>query len=242
MRSQDALLGVLLLPRLLDERRELRASSPTRWLLTLLRLGGPVVVLFTPQMFFWQHVYGKPLLVPPGPDFLPWWRPRLLQLLFSTWNGAFLWSPVLLIGCVGLLTTRDRSLRWALAAALLLEFYSSSVLLDWWGGRAFGARRLVSIAPLAILGLAFWVQRLRDSRRRLGIGIGIVLLACVWNLRLAVHYRDGLLPGNPGNAGEYLRHPGLGPNHATPYGQWDYPRLFRELWRADRIRSASARS
>jgi len=233
VRSQDALLGVLVVPRLVQELPARR--TPTRWIAALLRLGLPVVILFAPQMVFWQHVYGRPLLIPPGPDFLPWWKPHLPQLLLSTWNGAFLWSPMLAIGCVGLLTTRDRSLRWAFVAALVLEFYSSSVLLDWWGGRSFGARRLVSIAPLAIVGLVFWGQRLRGSRWQRGIAAGVLVVACVWNLRLAVHYRDGLLPGNPGNPPEYLRHPGLGPDHATPYGQWDYARFLRELWRAERL-------
>jgi len=127
-------------------------------------------------------------------------------------------------------------LRWAFVAALALEFYSSSVLLDWWGGRSFGARRLVSIAPLAIVGLAFLGERLRGaSRRRLGVAAAALVLACVWSLRLASHYRAGLLPGNPGNPREYLRHPGLGADHATPYGHWDYPRLIREVWRAERL-------
>ncbi len=238
MRSQDALLGTLLLPRLWDAWR---TTSRRNALVVLLRLALPAVVMFAPQMFFWKHIYGRMLLVPPGPDFLPWWKPHLPHLLVSTWNGAFLWSPVLLLGLAGLWWTPDRALRTAFFAAVVLELYSSSVLLDWWGGRAFGARRLISLAPLAVVGLGFVMDRLRGARRRWAWAIALVALACVWNLRLATHYRNGLLPGNPGNAREYVRHPGLGPEHATPYGPWDHPRLFRELWRAERIRGASAR-
>lgn len=243
MRSQDAVLGVLLLPRLWDELRAPRGTFWAHATRTILRVAVPTAVLFTPQMVFWQHMYGRPLLVPPGPDLLPWWKPHVLHLLFSTWNGAVLWSPLLALGCLGVLTLPDRGMRWALIAALVLEAYTSSLLLDWWGGRAFGARRLVSIAPLVIVGVAYGAHHLRARRRQLGLGVGVAVaaLACLWNLHLASLYRDGLLPGNPGNAGEYLRHPGLGPNHATPYGHWDYARLLREVWRAQGIRREAPR-
>ncbi|MFQ5599746.1 MAG: hypothetical protein ACE5G2_04240 [Candidatus Krumholzibacteriia bacterium] len=241
VRSQDVLLGVLLAPRLLDEWRSRREDPPSSRARALLRFLLPALLGFAPQMLFWMRIYGTPLLVPPGPDFLPPWKPQVLPLLFSTWNGAFIWSPTLLVGLLGLFWVRDRSLRLAFAIALVLEVYSGSVIADWWGGRAFGARRLVSIAPIAMVGLAFLLQHLRRSRRMLAALVLALTLGCFWSLRLAEYQRRGLLPPNPGSHADYVRHHAPGSKHARPYGLWDYPRLLSEIVDAERMLRAETR-
>ena len=228
VRSQDAALGVLLLPRLLQEWRGPRRAQ-------LWRFAVPAVLAFLPQMLFWQRIYGKFLLVPPGPDFAPLWKPQVLHVLFSTWNGILPWSPVLLLGLLGWILVRDRPLRLSMAVAALLALYSSSILLDWWGGNAFGPRRLSALAPLAAIGLA---HGLAGSRARsLGLGLFLLLL-CAVDLRLADYKVRRLLPGNPGNAADYVRHYAPGSKHTFPYGHLDYPRLIAECFEAERMRGA----
>jgi hypothetical protein len=60
------------------------------------------------------------------------------------------------------LLRRNRELASVALAALVLLVASNSLAADWWGGSAFGLRRLVSATPLLALGLAgFFV----DARR-----------------------------------------------------------------------------
>ena len=225
VRSQDAALGVLLVPRL---RAEWRGTQRAR----LWRFAVPALLAFAPQMLFWQRIYGRPLLVPPGPDFLPAWQPHIFHLLFSTWNGVLPWSPVLVLGLAGWALVRDRPLRWAMVVALALVLYSSALLLDWWGGNAFGPRRLVSLVPLAIVGLAQLLQGART--RTLPVALALALM-CAINLRVAEYKVHGLLPGNPGNAADYVRHYTPGSKSTYPYGHLDYPRLIREGFEAERM-------
>jgi len=241
MRTQDVLMGALLLPRLATEIRAHRGQPLRRWGGLGLRFAVPALVAFAPQMLFWQRIYGKPLLVPPGPDFLPPWQPHVVHLLFSTWNGAFLWSPVLLVGTLGLLRLRDPPLRLALLAAVLLEVYACAILADWWGGRAFGARRLVSIVPLAVVGLVCVADSLRRSPWRIA-GLALFLCAaCFWSERLALYQVEGLLPRNPGNAADYVRHYAPGTRHTFRYGYWDYPRLIGEVVEAEELLRSAGR-
>jgi len=242
VRSQDAVFGLLLAPRLLDEWRAVR-SVPARSLLVL-RFLLPALVVFAPQMLFWQRIYGVPLLVPPGPDVLPLWKPQLLHLLFSTWNGVLPWAPLLLVGTIGLPFFPDRRWRWFAWGAIALQLYTSAILLDWWGGGSFGPRRLVSIVPVASVGMAFLLHALvqwsrRSWPRRLVLTGACMLCAAsmLWPIRVAEYKLAGFLPLNPGNAMQYLRHHAPGSPDAQPWGHWDYARLVRELRQAETLRA-----
>lgn len=231
MRSQDAIWGVLLVPRLLETWRDRK-----RW--DLLRFLWPTLVAFLPQALFWQRIYGRALLVPPGPDFLPWWKPQLLQLLASTWNGVLPWSPILLLGLVAWFAVPEKSLRLAVFTGSVLALYSSSILLDWWGGAAFGPRRLVAMAPVAAIGLAHVLRRRPSWALALTT---LLVLLCALEIRLAQYKLRGLLPANPGNAADYVRHYPPGSPRALRYGHWDYARLVSECLDAERWMRTTSR-
>jgi len=245
VRSQDAVFGLLLAPRLIDDWKH-GAGWRSR-LGLLLRFLVPAILVFTPQMIFWNEIYGKPLLIPPGPDVLPLWKPQILHLLFSTWNGVLPWAPLLLVGIVGLAWNNDR--RWRLFAwgAIALQLYSSSILLDWWGGGSFGPRRLVSIVPVAAVGLAFLLQQLVVRRRSLPARLalaGILVLLLVSMLvpiRVAEYKLRGLIPLNPGDARQYVRQHAPGSPESQPWGHWDYLRVLRELQDAGHLRRLDLR-
>lgn len=225
VRSQDVVLGLLLLPRLRQEWRAGTSVAVLRFARIGLQVLVPALLAFAPQMLFWQRIYGRPLLLPPGPDLGPLWRPSVLQFLFSTWNGVLVWTPLTLAGILGWAACRWRDFRFAAFAVLCVEIYLCSMLLDWWGGGSFGPRRLISMAPLAACGLAFALERLRRVRPAL-VAAGIVItVSCVSSVRLGQYTMNGLLDYNPSHSG---RDP------------WDYPELWRGLARAERLLQARA--
>lgn len=93
----------------------------------------------------------------------------LYGLLFSSYRGLFLFSPVLLFACVGS-WQRWREGRRGLVAACLASFTVSLLFVAsfnaWGGGSASGARYLIVAIPLlsilapATSGLAAWARRL----------------------------------------------------------------------------------
>lgn len=148
-----------------------------------------LVLAFSPQMLAWQILYGSPLTAPQGPTFFYPTRPEIWNVLFGLKRGLFTWTPLVFLGAVGFipLYRRDRLLGGAAIVILLAEAYVNSIVYDWWGGEAFGARRFVSLIPFFVLGLAALVDsvRARLSRRTLLIALGAFT---VWNLLFILQY------------------------------------------------------
>jgi hypothetical protein len=236
VRYQDGVLGVLAAPHLL--RLMQRPRSAEAWL-RLALFAAAALVVFLPQILYWQRVYGGPL-VTSVPILMNWTRPQLLAFLFSTWQGALLWSPVIGLGIVGLRRFPDRAMRWAMWAAIALQIYVCAATGDFWGSASCGARRLVVIAPLVALGVALGLQHgfvfeRRPGRRRLEmLRVAIVVVAIAWNVRLVQFYAAGLLPRNPGNPADYMRSLPIGHPFLKPWPRWDYGRFAAELLEAER--------
>ncbi len=99
-------------------------------------------------------------------DFL---HPHLGSILFSTRHGWLSWSPIVALSFVGLPIV-VRRLQWfgaGLVAIGLGELYLNASLSDWWGGAAFGARRLTDQTLLVALGLGAvfaWLLQRRLAR------------------------------------------------------------------------------
>jgi hypothetical protein len=130
------------------------------------------------QLLAWQRQFGSALLVPQGAGYMHWLHPRVVPLLFSTYNGLLPWAPGLGLGLLGLgLALRGASgrLRWllvALVASTLLAVYVSACPEDWWGRDSFGPRRLASLTPIGAVGLAFVLRRL-EAKTRVALGVAL---------------------------------------------------------------------
>jgi hypothetical protein len=101
MRWQNGLFAVIVPFALHTSQRE-----PHRLRGALHRLGFAAcgaLLGFLPQMVVWWRLYGNVLALPQGGGFLHWFRPELHLLLFGSNRGLFVWSPLLLVGCIGLL-------------------------------------------------------------------------------------------------------------------------------------------
>jgi hypothetical protein len=119
------------------------------------------MVVFSPQNFAWWVIYGRPLLVPQGGDFMRWHEPHGLDVLFSTFRGLFTWTPIVAAALVGLLFLGSHRARVAVTLALvfLASWYANAAVADWWAGEAFGARRFVSCFPIFVIGLTALLAR-----------------------------------------------------------------------------------
>jgi hypothetical protein len=189
IRFADVLIGAAALPFLLAppaprSRRELATDA--------LALGGGVVLGFAPQMYAWQVIFGRPLVIPHGSDFLSR-ATSAVDVLFSPQSGLFAWSPLLYLAVPGLLAVRRLGFRFALGCwAALLLVYVTNARAHWWAGAGFGARRFCTVLPLLAVGLAVTfdgISRLVKKRPLLAPGAIVAALA-VWNLLLAAGHRQ----------------------------------------------------
>jgi hypothetical protein len=145
-------------------------------------------VVFSPQMIVWRALYGRPLALPQGPEFMRWTDPALISMLFSDWHGLFTWTPIVAVSIVGFfpLWRRDRVTAAAVLSFFLLSWYVNAAVADWWAGEAFGARRFVSCFPVFAIALAALIDRWAPSARAVAIGGAVV---AGYSLLLLVQYQ-----------------------------------------------------
>lgn len=204
MRWQDAIiLSAVLIDLLWRIGRELNLRQVAgRGLACLIAS----LVAFSPQMLVWQALYGTPLSIPQGEDFMRWGSPALRAVLFSYWHGLFLWTPVVAIAVVGLayLWRRDRMVFGAAMTFFALSWYVNAAAADWWAGEAFGSRRFVSCFAVFTLGLAALIERWSPTLRQLTFA-GVAIVAHTFLLLVQYQaFMHGLrdvapYPGNPFN-------------------------------------------
>jgi len=160
----------------------------------LAAMGIAALVTMLPQFYAWNAVWGNWLVNPMGDNYLNWTEPALWQVLLSQRHGLFVWHPILLIACLGLVLAwrKDKALTLASLGLLLATWYVNAAVGDWWGNDAFGQRRFAALYPFFAWGLAAVIasRGLRVDRRRL---LAVIVLAIGLNAGLAHGYRTGVI-------------------------------------------------
>lgn len=152
--------------------------------------------IFWVQMLAWMIVNGSPFSSGylTGSQGFTWGSPHLLEVLFSTEHGLFLWHPILLFGLIGIFTLsrRDRRLSFLLLMGLLGQVYIIASWSSWSQGDAFGGRMFIASLPIFMLGLAAFLQRLGPGMPPHAplIAGGILVL---WNALSLLQYRLGYI-------------------------------------------------
>lgn len=178
-----------------------------------------------PQLVTYQVLNGTPRPAGEVSGRINWCSPHAIDTLIdynpapSSWchtvgdftadfppfsRGAFVWSPVLLIGLLGLglLAKRDSFLALCLLAVFLAQTYINGAYGTTWHLRgAFGFRRLIECTPIFVIGLALII----DAAREHGAGsvgqetsskgfswrswliLGVALLFILWNAGLILN-------------------------------------------------------
>ena len=158
------------------------------------------------QALAWRAQFSSWLLVPQGEGYVSWTAPHLGPFLLSTWNGVLPWAPGLALGLALAPFLRPhseapgaRALRSGLLLALLLALYVSATPRDWWGGASYGPRRLATLMPVAAIGLAGLLERLRPSVRP-WLALPFFAWGVITSSAFLLHYDDlsVLLRGVPG--------------------------------------------
>jgi hypothetical protein len=161
---------------------------PYRMLTTSLMLVVGAAIAFSPQMAAWRVLYDRWLVIPQGSGFLRFTHNHVLKVLFSPYHGWFVYTPLVLLGMVGLvmfLRVKPR-IAFVLLVALGLQIYISSTVVDWWAGYSFGMRRLINCTPILAIGLGFLIQRSSQNQKLLRIIQVCIILLVIWNLLLVL--------------------------------------------------------
>lgn len=148
-------------------------------------------------MIAWHAIYGTWLAVSPVGPQIRWTDPHLADILWSSRNGLFSWSPVLSFAAIGLVAFAWAQPAIGLPALLVLAVmtYFNACIQDWWGSAGFGGRRFDGTIPIFCLGAAaFLSSAVSVTRRHPGRVVAAAGSALVlWNLALLSAAQDGLV-------------------------------------------------
>jgi hypothetical protein len=180
---------------------------------------GCAVVGFLPQMLAWRAIYGSFLAVSPVGPQIRWWDPHLVDILWSSRNGLFSWSPALYVGAIGLLVfARARpAIGVPIIVTTSVMWYFNASIQDWWGSAGYGGRRFDGTIAFFALGAAAFAERAIEWTRRhpfrMVAAAGTLLV--IWNLTLIKTAQDGHV-----RIGESVSFGEMGAHQARVFHQW----------------------
>jgi hypothetical protein len=158
------------------------------------------IFAFLPTPVTRQIIYGNPFASGyPEMGHWAWFRPNLLQVLFSSDHGLLSWTPIIFLAVLGLLPLlrRDRQLGVALIAIVAAYYYLIASSPFWDGLSSFGNRYFISLTSIFIIGLAGTFTALEEfwSARRANIlAYGGTALLIGWNLAFIFQWGIHMVP------------------------------------------------
>jgi len=167
---------------------------------------------FLPQLFAWQSLYGSMFLYTYSGESSPTWMPwHWASVLFGSVNGLFLWTPLALLGVIGLVLGARRGRLLCIGGLVVLTanlwVYGSWHLPSL--ANSYGMRGFVELSLFFMVGLAellTWAKRFRASLVRTGVTAVLIALVA-WNMYFVVCYRAGIQPhGKPFAGMDLFRH------------------------------------
>lgn len=226
VRTQELALGVVWLVEIAVGWRSQAGGARWRFRLRMLALvaasAATAALMLLPQLWVWHELYGAALALPQGPNYTRPAYPRVAELLFAARNGWFAVHPLAYAAVLGLFAAclrrsgADRAaspkeapprrmICLGLGAAVAVQVYLGSIILDWWGQAAFGQRRLCSMTLPLVVGLALgstWAgQALVRWRVPRAVVTALALLGAGWFVAWNVARVLPLAGGRPANFG-----------------------------------------
>ena len=129
-----------------------------------------------------------------------WRSPVFLSVLFSSEHGLLSWTPVLAFAILGLILFAIRLPKVGVpfAAAMVAFYLFICFYPDWAGISSYGNRFFVSLTPLFVIGLAYFLERVaaRFSQPRFALAVCSGVLTCfvLWNLGMIYQWGNHLIP------------------------------------------------
>ncbi|WP_156039822.1 hypothetical protein [Aureispira sp. CCB-QB1] len=152
---------------------------------------------FVPQLLYWKTVVGFYLMngyTTNGENFI-FSQPHIFEILLGYRKGWLVYSPVLLLGFVGLLVLlkKHKNLFGSLAIYIVINIYVVSCWWCWSYGGSFGMRALVEASVVLSIPLAALLQELSKSPL-ISHFLTIFITACLClNMFQSYQYHHGII-------------------------------------------------
>ena len=192
VRPQEALFALVLPAEILFRVFERRISAGKSLLLLSVALAAFIAGI-SPQLFLWRFIDGS-FFSAPAKFNLSLEYFALGKVLFSSYHGMLLWTPLFFASFAGLLLGAGKK---AVIFVPLLVVFVSQILINascvaFWEGYSFGLRQMTSLLPVAALGIAELLAS-GEGRPKVKAALWCAAAFCAaWTLGLFFAYYNGL--------------------------------------------------
>ena len=117
-------------------------------------------LVILPQLIYWKTQTDTWVFNSYIDEHFYFGNPHLLELLFSYRKGWLLYTPIMILGCIGLLVTfrKNKQVFYPLALLAVIHIYVLSCWWCWWFGGSFGMRPMIDTYPFFALSLGYFIQ------------------------------------------------------------------------------------
>lgn len=145
----------------------------------ILVMTGFALLIWLPQMFYWQYTAGKWLYYSYGQEGFFFTKPNILKGLFSYRKGWLLYNPVLWISIAGMyflfVHEKLKSLGTGIVVFMSIFIYITFSWWCWWYGGSYGGRAMIDVYFFCVVPMACVIERIVQSRKAVLQYSGIVL-------------------------------------------------------------------
>jgi hypothetical protein len=181
---------------------------PLQWVRARAAYAVGVFICWIPQFIEWKAIFGKYLAYPYSPAYFvdhsyeidlmkfSFPPPYLWNVLTSSHNGWFVWTPLVALGAAGLLygTAKQFRLFAPWLAVVAIEVFLIGSVNGWSGTDGFGNRLLMSTLPIIALGLFALLSAAGARSGMRGLLVAAMVFCCVFSFLFAIQYRLKLIP------------------------------------------------
>ncbi len=176
-----------------------------------------IIAIFTTLIFmiflmiYWKHVTGHWVYYSynENNDYFDFTRFRVFHGLFSWRKGWFIYSPLVILGFIGIFMIRKREVLsfyknvfWIYYIPMIFIVFSWH---NWFYGWGYGARAMIGSLPLLGIPIAVFSEKVFAFRQKIipVLYLIVVTLLIIINLKQSRQYRLGLLHGTSMNKAVY---------------------------------------
>ncbi len=153
------------------------------------------LVLIFSMFLLWKMQTGHWLVDSYPDEHFYWGSPQILKSLFSPHKGWFFYTPLALVGLIGLYYAPKKTASNFLAVLALVIYITSS----WWCwdyGTAFSMRAYIDWYLIVSIGLGFLIQNFLNRKAALCFVIAVCILLSGINLLQSVQFMRGIMSGS----------------------------------------------
>jgi hypothetical protein len=175
------------------------------------------------QLIYWKWTTGHFFYNSYGPeDWMDWFKPHILEGLFSAQKGWLVYTPIMLFALLGFipLYKKRRDLFWAIAVFMMIFIYVSFAHNIWWYGGSLGQRQMIQVFPILAIPFASFLTWLSPYKMGLAFMAFASVICLYLNFWLIYQAHKGTDFEIQSTTPAYLR---------ATYGRWNVPIETRKL-------------